>query len=134
LVIRHAAQRCAPPAAAAAFSTDATVPGVGDQPQSNKQPPAPPPPPPPPVGLCCESGCVDCVWVQYAAALLGHQAAAVTAGTSASSVSSSSRLPPDLAAQLKAGVMARVAKEVTDPAIRSFIEMEISTILKRRLD
>ncbi|XP_061405026.1 oxidoreductase-like domain-containing protein 1 [Lethenteron reissneri] len=80
-------------------------------------PPSPPPPPPlsppipePPVGLCCMSGCPNCVWLSYAEELLARYGDGDGARAALDAVST----------------------HVSDPSLRAFLEMELRTLLERR--
>lgn len=65
----------------------------------------------PPTSLCCEEGCVNCVWIEYADSLMQEYA--------------KKNLSLDIEDILK-----KVDKEVDDPNIRAYIKLEIKSKLK----
>nr|XP_032826118.1 oxidoreductase-like domain-containing protein 1 [Petromyzon marinus] len=79
-------------------------------PPSQPPPTLSPPIPEPPVGLCCMSGCPNCVWLSYAEELL-------------------SRYGDGDGAQ---AALDAVSTHVSDPSLRAFLEMELRTMLGRR--
>merc|ERR1712136_313273 len=66
-----------------------------------------PPPEEPPVGLCCASGCANCVWLEYAKELLTYYD--------------------------DEGVQAQQAlKKISDPSLKAFLQFEFEAIKKTK--
>lgn len=62
------------------------------------------------MGLCCMSGCPNCVWLSYAEELLSRYGDGDGARAALDAVSA----------------------HVSDPSLRAFLEMELRTLLVRR--
>ena len=68
------------------------------------------PPPPPPAGLCCMSGCSNCVWIQHAQNLIEYY---------------------KHSGKAKESILQLIDKEVEDQSLKAYLKFEINLLLKK---
>ena len=74
------------------------------------------PPPPPPLGLCCMSGCANCVWLEHADDLVKHF--------------TDHGRGQDFKVE---DLLAQVDEQIEDDMVKAFVKMEIKMKFKAKL-
>ena len=73
---------------------------------------------PDPPTTCCMSGCANCVWIDYAERIVQQ-------------ISADSESADTSELHTKESIIKHILKEINDPSLKAFIEMELQFRLKK---